>query len=336
MVSDRSNGIYRGVIAAIVGLILAGASPPTKEEKQTAASYRQETSETVATVSDKYKPHSDKYAESCYYANNHDTADLCAQWRAAIAAEKAADATTWANWISTAGAILSFVSIVLVLIALGQTRKANRLTMKANARATRQAISGGAQTAASLAIARANADAANEQVVVARESAVNQIRPWLTFKEIHTQVVSNGHSTGGQFSKGFTVTIEWENTGNSPAMAVRMYCEDVKVKELNPVPRFDQRVAGVNDFHDPPATVGIGRGLTCPAKAILDDEFTAWLHHKVKWVIYARVDYKDIFGNLRQSECCCWLKSDGLINHPDGRIETKMALRWVGNQNRLT
>jgi hypothetical protein len=74
-------------------------------------------------------------SDPCYKAGDHDVADLCAQWRAAIAAERAVEATATSNWISGAGAVLSFISIILVCVALGQTREANR---QADATARRQ------------------------------------------------------------------------------------------------------------------------------------------------------------------------------------------------------
>ena len=204
---------YRVAFIAIAGLILAGASPPTKQQKEAAAADKQKPAEAVPAVSDEYKPHSNKYAESCYYANNHDSADLCAQWRAAIAAEKAAYATTWANWISAVGAILSFVSIVLVFIALGQTRKANRLTMKANARSTRQAVASAAETEKALEVARSSANAMTKQVEVHRQNAERQLRPYLYIEKILPERPNE------QFK---TVEIHVKNFGQTPATDLKV------------------------------------------------------------------------------------------------------------------
>jgi hypothetical protein len=212
MVSDRSNGIYRGVIVALVGLILAGASPPTKQEKQAATADKQEPAKAAAAISDEYKPQPDMYAESCYKADNHDSADFCAQWRSAIAAEKAADATIWGNSISTAGALLSFVSIVLVLIALGQTRKANRLTMKANARATRQAVASATETAKALEIAQINAESAIKQVEISELSAKRQLRPYVHIEKILPKRPKAGFNS---------VVLYLKNFGKTPAINLK-------------------------------------------------------------------------------------------------------------------
>ena len=72
-------------------------------------------------------PYPDVYADGCYGSGDHDTADLCAQWRAALAAEEAASAATLGNYIAGSGALLSLTSIILVLVVVGQTRKSNRI-----------------------------------------------------------------------------------------------------------------------------------------------------------------------------------------------------------------
>jgi hypothetical protein len=68
--------------------------------------------------------------DPCYHAKNKDAADLCAQWRSAIAAEKATlearRATTW-SIITT---LLNAISLAAVTAALLLTIKANNLTAK--------------------------------------------------------------------------------------------------------------------------------------------------------------------------------------------------------------
>ncbi len=120
-VSDQMLRGYRVILCAVVGLALSGAALPRKE-----AVTQQSASQPSPSVTPlpEYMP----YPERCYGNRNHDIADLCAQWRAAVAAEKASETAYWSNWIASAGALLSFVSIVLVVIALGHTRKANEIT----------------------------------------------------------------------------------------------------------------------------------------------------------------------------------------------------------------
>jgi hypothetical protein len=131
-----------GIILALVGwLILTGTSPPHKESPKTNT---EEQEQVAAAPVSNFAAYPNKYADRCYQAKNHDTADLCAQWRAAIAAEKAAESGWWGNLISGFGGLLSFISVVLVVMALrqteksrGQAREANHIAKLAHERAVR-------------------------------------------------------------------------------------------------------------------------------------------------------------------------------------------------------
>jgi hypothetical protein len=121
---------YRCILVAFVGIVLAGASPPSQSDQNSGANANQ-TSAATAT----YQPYPDRYSERCYESGNHESADLCAQWRAAYAAEKTAGLSYWGNIISAVGALLSFASILLVLAALKQGREANQIARQESARA---------------------------------------------------------------------------------------------------------------------------------------------------------------------------------------------------------
>lgn len=125
---------YRCIVLALVGwLALTGANradrPPEKAGPASNAQSEKPPANPlpVRIIGDDYAPYPNYKDERCYKEANHDRADLCAQWRAARAAEDAADATRFANFIAVGGALLSFISVVLVVIALSQTRKANRI-----------------------------------------------------------------------------------------------------------------------------------------------------------------------------------------------------------------
>jgi len=147
---------YRSIILAL-GLILCGATPPEKQAVHTQAPEQVEPS---SSSTPDYTPYPDKYAEACYGSKNHDSADLCAQWRAAIAAEKAAETTRWGNIIAGIGAALSFFSIVLVICALRQTEKSLQIAQKDRATATRRAIAADIENQMVLKATREHADAA--------------------------------------------------------------------------------------------------------------------------------------------------------------------------------
>ena len=141
---------YRLYVLAL-GLILAGAQQPSKSTQGAGGTYQAQVSPGASaapteTTQPPYRPYPDYNPDPCYQAKNHDSADLCAQWRAAIAAEKAAHesrrATNWgiaATFLSFATLFGLIVTILQTQGALGEARKGNRIAQRSNARATRHA-----------------------------------------------------------------------------------------------------------------------------------------------------------------------------------------------------
>lgn len=71
----------------------------------------------------KFAAYPDLNASACYKAQNHDTADLCAQWRAAIAAEKAAESAREAVFWTIIGTLLSSVGLAALIVTIRQGRE---------------------------------------------------------------------------------------------------------------------------------------------------------------------------------------------------------------------
>ncbi len=199
------HGSYRGIIFAIVGwLALIGASQPQQENKR--GNPRQDVERAAAPTSD-YAAYADMNATECYQADNHDAADLCAQWRAALAAEKAAEAARLGNYIGAVAALLSLGSIALVVMALKQTEKSLRLAHRDRATATRRAVAAAGEAAAALAIAR-------EQVAISDDTAKRQLRAYITVEPCGIN----------QAEKGLhRVPLLLENQGATPAKNVMVF-----------------------------------------------------------------------------------------------------------------
>ena len=179
---------YRLFVVAL-GLALTGAAPPNEKPiGQTAA---QQVKPSAPPTPD-YSPYPDKQAKGCYNAKNHDAADLCAQWRAAIAAEKSASIGFWGNWISAIGGLLSFASVVLVVFALKQTERSLGEAKEANT------------------------------------IAISALRPWLSIKEIKVRTFAYPAPIpgeipapgGARFQVNHQIEITVENTGSKPALDV--------------------------------------------------------------------------------------------------------------------
>lgn len=184
---------YRGIIVAAVGfLILANAHQPEAKAGKPNAARNTQPADAPAPP---YKPYPSPNAPACYQAPNHDTADLCAQWRATLAAEKAAHEARRATGWAIVATILSAIGVgglILTILqtwgALGEARKGNRIAMKANAKATLRAIKGAEETAAALEHSRANAAATNALVQTTDANARRQIRAYLAISRIKLEI----------------------------------------------------------------------------------------------------------------------------------------------------
>jgi hypothetical protein len=140
--TDRSlivAGIFGlSLICFSVGLMFGGdwTSRSYEETGKPAASAE---AYAVKNRADKFAAYPIVESNRCYSAKHHDTADLCAQWRAAIAAEKAADAAKWSNRLSIVGAILSAIGLAFLLRSLRQTETSLAEARTANEIARRSA-----------------------------------------------------------------------------------------------------------------------------------------------------------------------------------------------------
>lgn len=192
---------YRLLIIAF-GLILCGAKPP-----QEYAQGQPSAKTTEQAAADAYAPYPGYSPDPCYQAKNHDAADLCAQWRAAVAAEKAAHEARRATSWSIVATFLSLITVGGLIItiwqtngALGEARRGNRLNLLFEKRARRENIRAAKDQAAALEVAE-------RQFQLAERTARNQIRSYLSV------VVIRPHATGETYSAEVII----KNVGQTPA-----------------------------------------------------------------------------------------------------------------------
>lgn len=233
---------YRLFCAAFLGLALAiagGYQGEASAKTGDATHHQTDTYQSVAPSPEPtqapYRPYPNSEAEACYQAQNHDTADLCAYWRAARAAERA-------NKISYAAVILSGLALIALGITIWQTRgavsearRANLIAQRANARATRRALAGAKETAKALDHAETSstamgrvADTLEKQAMVVLKTAKiskgiaetqkrvseMQLRPYIS------AVIGGGvpQVTGRLKFQG---TVNLINNGHTPAQNLR-------------------------------------------------------------------------------------------------------------------
>ena len=118
MVSNRSNGIYRSVVVALVGLILIGAAPNKDGINQgdQSASQKAETDQLKAIVTAiKESNRPPKPDNGCKAGKDDRSSDLCAQWKAADAAKDAA----WWTFVAAITTVIGVIVGGFTLVAAG-------------------------------------------------------------------------------------------------------------------------------------------------------------------------------------------------------------------------
>lgn len=142
---------YRCILVAFAGLALTAAQQQSEQrESQRNAQQTQGTASSAPSPTKSaeppYRPYPERYSDACYDAQDHDAADLCAQWRAALAAEKAAQEARIATIAAIIGTFLSLATVIGLIVtiwqthgALGEARRGNRLNLLFERRSRREA-----------------------------------------------------------------------------------------------------------------------------------------------------------------------------------------------------
>ena len=188
-----------GVLLAAAFLLGAGPQQPNKQAETAGTTAKKQASpqnsaSPAPTAQSSYRPYPERYSDACYDAQDHEAADLCAQWRAAIAAEKAAREARIATIAAIIGTVLSLATVIGLIIticqtsgALGEARRGNRLNVAFERRARRESREAAAAQERALAIAErqaeaaeGNADQARELSKIGQETALKQLRAYVS------------------------------------------------------------------------------------------------------------------------------------------------------------
>lgn len=199
---------YRHVILAALGWLILGATPaPNKGPQAKEAEPSQRVERALESIANSQaatveQSEAGEYEAPCEEGEYNNKSDLCAQWYAARAAGDAANWAWWSLWVGIAGTLG-------VVATLHYTRKAVLAAEAATADADRAIL-----------IAERNAEAAVEQVRVARDTAARQLRPYLYLTGIrpkyqHLRMVEHVRDV-----VTFEVTVQ--NYGQTPAKNARI------------------------------------------------------------------------------------------------------------------
>ena len=140
--SDRSllaPAIFGLVVCCFAGGIWLGADWTSQPSQQPQQHYASAKRYQASPSEREFAAYPVAESEACYSAKSHDSADLCAQWRAAVAAEKAADSAMWSNRLSIIGAVLTLIGLGFVYATFKETERTANAAVDGVAEAGRAA-----------------------------------------------------------------------------------------------------------------------------------------------------------------------------------------------------
>lgn len=301
----RSNWVPIIALVGLIGLTGAGNQPAERGVSTNANQQAQPIPAAIPPVvaPEKYAPYPNRKSDRCYESDDHEAADLCAQWRAAYAAEKAVI-------VGLVGAFLSFASLIAVALSLWQTRKALGLSETSTHAATKAA------------------DATIEANQIAAQVATNQLRAWVAFSDWAFE----GHGNDGVI-ESYVFYTKWKNVGASPAMdtiAVSNRAGDAPFANGEP----DFSVAGFVSTTPPQHSFSTTR-ISFTPEQILELRDTPVRIRSV-------VRYKTIFEDLKERYSDVTLEITFIGRHEIGEIRRgkigprNFFVAPVGMNNRMT
>lgn len=229
MVSGGNNGRNWRVGFALIGLFVLTGAQQKPEERQTNASGGQASNAPIEAAAPSeapespHRPYPNRYSDACYNADKYENADLCAQWRAAIATEKAANEARIATIAAIIGTVLSLVTVMGLIItiyqtsgALGEARRGNRLNLLNERRARRESREAAKDTQRAIDIAERNADAAYRQIEISQNAADAQLMPYIYIEKILTISIDQIDQSEPN------ILVKIKNFGKTPATKVKI------------------------------------------------------------------------------------------------------------------
>jgi hypothetical protein len=128
-------------------------------------------------------------------------------------------------------------------------------------------------------------------------------RAWLTVNAIPAINDTAGDVDGKPFKKAIEFLVQWVNTGRSPALKIHTWTTySLQDRGAFKLPVFKQpnRLPHVQD-----AVAGPNMLFGSHSNPITDDDLDSLISHKKRLVVYAVVEYRDVFTpNVRRSEAC--------------------------------
>lgn len=124
---------YRGILTALAGLVLAGAQPPqdSGENPQTQPAEQSQSEPSSADPAVEQSDEPPKNDQPCRKGEDDRGSDLCAQWKAADAAQSAAEGTWWLGGFTVLLSALTLGAAVAAAIFAARAARSGQAQTRA-------------------------------------------------------------------------------------------------------------------------------------------------------------------------------------------------------------
>jgi hypothetical protein len=240
------------------------AARPEEQRRQPQAERDRDIADALENVATavKQKPDTSGTERPCKKRKDDRSSDLCAQWKAADAAQSAADAA-W--YLGIAGAAIGLFTLLVAIRAGLYARDAARHTES------------GAQEA------RRAADTAAEALDLEQRNAAVANRPWLLIESVSAGNVAKGAPNNAD---GVHFQLRVKNFGTRPATAVFLWNRLIQSEPGASCPEWPN--VPIEDHH---SIVGPGGGLNSSPRSISASDADAWKAGKIDLWLFARCRY---------------------------------------------
>lgn len=293
---SRSNW---GNITAAIGLVtLTVAQYPTETTNSRESSHDGQRAESDNAS---WRPYPNLNADACYRASDKDQADLCAQWRAALAAEESARQADRAIFWSIVASALSAATVIGLIVTIWQThgalreaRRGNRINLNFERRSRRESRDAAVAQQAALEIARSSANAATVMANNQTAKTLAQLRAYVDVCDDKTAIDPKPEwANAGDIA--YKLAFALKNFGATPAKNCK--CRFAMKCYEYPMPsRYEDFT--FDDPFEPIFDISPGGRFTkiVPWSAPIDlhDAITSESH---ALYIFVEFQYDDIFGD---------------------------------------
>ena len=193
-------------------------------------------------------------------------------------------------WATLGALVLSVIGVGLVWTTFRETRKANEIAIRANVRATRQAVAGAEDTAKALDIARLSAESGQRAATVSRA--------WICPGDHQFAHFNKSYYNGNYIANGLMLMPTAVNFGQSPAVKVearRAFRVMEIAAEALPFPELQ---------HMPqPTETTLAPNQPLEIRVPLNDEESARFRQREVYVmIYIEITYFDVFCDIQNDD----------------------------------